>query len=52
MLEGLLHFILSQDVIVRHKKYILIHHLLSHILYEIYFSVVKVNISLLSTVKS
>ena len=39
---------------MRHKKYILIHYLLSHTLYEIYFSVVKVNISLLyvSTVKS
>ena len=32
---------------MRHKKYIiLIHHLLSHILYEVYFSIVKVNISL------
>ena len=39
---------------MRHKKYIIIHDLLYHILYEIYFSVVKVNISLLyvSTVKS
>ena len=47
-------FCIISDVIVRHKKYILIHHLLSHILYKIYFSLVKVNISLLyvSTVKS
>ena len=31
---------------MRHKKYILSHHLLSHLLYENYFSVVKGNISL------
>ena len=39
---------------MRHKKYILSHHLLSHILYEIYFSVVKANISLsyVCTIKS
>ena len=39
---------------MRHKKYILSHHLLSHILYEINFSVVKVNISLsfVCTIKS
>ena len=29
-----------------HKKYILSHHLLAHIVYEIYFSVAKANISL------
>ena len=39
---------------MRHKKYILIHHLLSHILYAIYFSVVKFAISLsyVFTIKS
>ena len=39
---------------MRHKKYILSAHLLSHILYEIYFSVVKANISLsyVCTIKS
>ena len=47
-------FRIISDVIVRHKKYILSHDLLSHILYEIYFSVVKANISLsyVCTIKS
>ena len=54
MLKGLIHFCIISDVIVRHKKYILSRHLLSHILYEINFSVVKVNISLsyVCTIKS
>ena len=39
---------------MRHKKFILSHHLLAHILYEIFFSVVKANISLsyVCTIKS